>query len=378
MVSYRYLVQDILTGDTLDELPLAGVSYGRGMNDEGQASGAMSLNEERVMSPAPNRHVFMVERTDDRGTDIVWAGPVSTARVDYQRQMAEFNAVSWTTWLGARFFRHDLDISGFDTITAAQTVLAYAQSPSHHGPDANYRIEVDTSQRSGATLDDNWELLAYEGRSIAEVIQAIATQDYDEDGRFLGFEYTIRSTWDQNNRERRKATFGSPRLNNRDPAFEIPLDSALVQNIGLTIDGSESGTYVVVQGSGPGEDALRGEYPKGDGFTPPTFNLGRPLREVYIPRTLIDVQRTLTSMALREGRFRSQPIIEPSLSMAISSIFPIPSIDPGVVLRLELGDYASHWGVPRFGDYRITSWSVQVQGSSEMASLTLADTSLYP
>jgi len=207
MSAYTYLVADLRSGTILDELPLAGVSFDKKLNDTGSLRGQLSVHdpEIRLREPRlltePGRTAIYV----DRDGDLLWGGIVWTSR---------YRAASGTLELGASdllsYFEHRLVLDptdltktvtfiDIDQVDIVRAVIELAQSH----PSGDLGVVFTGAQSSGVRRTVSY--VTGEPKLVADLVRDLANAEngidftfdvrYDESGeteRFLRIGFPLR------------------------------------------------------------------------------------------------------------------------------------------------------------------------------------------
>lgn len=207
MSAYTYLVADLRSGTILDELPLAGVSFDKKLNDTGSLRGQLSvhdpeirLRESRLLTE-PGRTAIYV----DRDGDLLWGGIVWTSR---------YRAASGTLELGASdllsYFEHRLVLDPTDltkTVTFTDTeqveiVRAVVELAQSH-PSGDLGVVFTGAQSSGVRRTVSYA--AGELKPVADLVRDLANAENGVD-----FAFDVR--YDESENPERFLRIGFPRL----------------------------------------------------------------------------------------------------------------------------------------------------------------------
>lgn len=300
--SYTYLIADLRSGTILDELPLAGVSFDKKLNDTGSLRGQLHVDDPqiRVRKPRlltePGRTAIYV----DREGDLLWGGIVWTSR---------YHATSGTLELGASdllsYFEHRLVLDPGDltrTVTFPDTdqvaivrgVIELAQS--HPGGDLGIVFTGAPSSDVRRTVS----FAAGELKSVADLVRDLANAEG-------GFDFTFDVRYDESGVPERFLRIGYPRLGQPGGPHVWEYGANLV-DFGWPSDAANMATRVFGLGSSDvGRPALHDD--------PSAYLGGWPLLEGIASQLDTKDAALLDAHVRGELAARRRPVVLPELTV---------------------------------------------------------------
>lgn len=208
MASYTYLIADLRTGAILDELPLAGVSFGKRLNDTGSFRGQLRVDDPTLREREP-RLLTEPGRTAvyvDRDGQLIWGGIVWTSQYSAANATLEIGASDFLSYLEhRRVLSYPVDGNGVvvytdtDQLQIAAGLVALCQQ--HPGGDLG--IEVRGPAASGVTRTVRYG--AGELKPVADALRDLANADQ-------GFDFAADVEYGSDGRPVRFVRLGFPRL----------------------------------------------------------------------------------------------------------------------------------------------------------------------
>lgn len=173
---WTYLTADLVTGTVIDELPLGGVRFSRGLNTAGILNGsfAYTASTAALLRPAstPARTALYALRDGQ----VMWGGIIWTRRVDHDRRVVSLGCADWWSYYEHRFITDTLDFTDTDQNNIARAVLTAMNA-------AGGSIGISASSGlSGRLLDRTFDWFNYQRAS--EALRQLAEDEGGPDIRF--------------------------------------------------------------------------------------------------------------------------------------------------------------------------------------------------
>jgi hypothetical protein len=251
MATYTYLVADLATGTVLEELPLAGVSFDKRLNDAGSFRGQLPVTDPEIRSRVP-RLFTEPGRTAlyvDRDGELLWGGIVWTSRYVASGGTLELGAADFLSYLEHRRVltypidaANPFDYPDADQLAIAAALLGVAQS--HPGGDLGIELRGDSS--SGVRRGVRYTL--GEQKPVADALRDLANA---EDG----FDFTVDVDYGAGGVPRRYLRLGHPRLGQPGAPHVWEYGANLV-DFSWPADAASMATRVFAQGTGDAEEPL--------------------------------------------------------------------------------------------------------------------------
>jgi hypothetical protein len=204
--TYTYLVADLRTGTIIDELPLAGVSFDKKLNDIGSFRGQLYVTDPAIRDREP-RLLTEPGRTAiyvNRDGELLWGGIIWTTRYVAASGVLEIGAADFLSYFDHRFVLHPdltstISYTDVDQIVIARRILEIAQSHDGGNMDLTF-IGTQSSPVTRTVLYGPSEL-----KPVAEALRDLANA---EDG----FDFTVDVRYDVTGEPERVVRFGHPRI----------------------------------------------------------------------------------------------------------------------------------------------------------------------
>ncbi|WP_441251204.1 hypothetical protein [Kitasatospora sp. McL0602] len=310
---YQLRVCDLRTDQTLDILPVQGVSYDDYIGKTGTFSGTIPVPDRQMArrvrdSVIPGRTMLHLEH----GTQLVWSGalwtrtPTRDAR-GYLTCPIQAGALEGY-YRSHRLLFDTLTAAGVDQLDIARQLIAYAAAQAG----GNLGVEIDYSQASGVLRDRTYS--RYDLPSIGGLLdQLAATQS--------GFEWRIQVYRDSAGARHRALRLGYPTLNvgttdlmlsSPGPvsAYSLPEDATGMANAWQS-RGSSTNQNQAAQ-SVPLMSTLR--------TTPADYATGWPRLDGTSDYPSVDTQTILDQHAAADLTRAVRPTVIPSVSYLTGSI----------------------------------------------------------
>lgn len=355
--TYRYLFVDLLTNQTLAELPITGVAFTQQLNQAGTLQGHILLggiNTEQFNVNAatqPARNAIFV----DRNGEIVWGGIIWGREYDSESQKLSISAREFESYFEQRRISTTTSFTATDQLTIAQNLVALAQS----APYGNIGVIVGV-ETSGILLDRTY--YDYELKTFYNALQDLSRA---EDG----FDFNIQCSYDGSGTPTKTLVLGYPRIgdvysvsNPYAPVFQLP--GNIVQYV-YPEDGSITANKIYALGAGSNEGKL---ISIAEDIT--KFSAGWPLLETQSNYSDVTDQTYLDQLATGQVNAVSEPpaIIKVTVPAYAEPQFGTYQI--GDDARLIIRDIRFPDGLDEV--YRIVGLSVQPgEDGPERVTLTL-------
>jgi hypothetical protein len=253
---YTFITADLASGRIIDEIPLGGVSFTRGLNEAGTLSGsfAYTARSAALLRPAttPARTALYALR-DGRA---VWGGIIWTRRIDHGARIVDIGCADWWSYFDHRFIgltitggvldtTSEPDFTETDVNTVARSLLSTAQG--YTGGNLGVTASVGDS---GVPIDIAYDWFNF--TTVGDALRGLAQQENGPDIRFD----TLGSIADGFTRQ---LAIGKPQLGRSAVESGIVLDYG---GVGANLEGlveSEDGSTVesVHYALGPGSEEGR-------------------------------------------------------------------------------------------------------------------------
>lgn len=339
MAKYTYVVQDLVSGTILDELPLRSVEYGQVLNGPGGFSGSIDRRHPKATRAnlAPSRTALYVLRENV----CVWGGIIWTVRSNYDG--LGIGAEGFWSYFRRRRLRKTFNWTptgdgAADPLYMVRTFINYAQSATE-SPGGNIGVTVG-SELIGSTVERAW--YGYERKRIGDVVEALTDNQ-------LTFDFAIDCSYDAtSNTFTKTLNLDAPRRGTRtNITWEIGRHCELSEYL---LDGTKQENMVHGIGAGEGDSMLLG-------LAADTSQLGAyPLLEgAFIAKDISQAPHMAELCNTRLER-RKYPTALPNIYLYEREGTEIGSFTTGDDIRLTGGD-----GFTTYDRYfRIDSWTCRV------------------
>jgi len=247
--TYRYIFADLLSNNTIAELPLTNVSFTQQLNQAGTFSGSILLtgiDSEKynaINGTIPGRTTLFV----DRDGTIIWGGIIWGRSYNSNEQTLSFNAREFESYFERRRITTTTSFTNQDQLAIARNLITQAQSAAY----GDIGILVGT-ETSGINLSRTY--YGYEHKQTYQAIQDIARQ---EDG----FDFLIECAYDGGGTIIKTLKLGYPRIGTAYtsssitvPVFELPASNIVFYD--FSEDASNMANTVYALGAGSNEGKL--------------------------------------------------------------------------------------------------------------------------
>jgi hypothetical protein len=180
---YTYYLFDLVSGAQLGTLPLKQVTFASRLNQIGDFSAVLELADPAVQAAAPidltnlGRTAIYV----DRDGALVWGGILWTRNYRSLDRTLSIAGQDFTSYFFRRVLYAARSYVAVDPLTAAQDLIAYAQSAQ-----GNIGVAVSAPASSGAVVTQAWN--PWDLKEIASAIQDLSASA-------TGFDYGVDVTW---------------------------------------------------------------------------------------------------------------------------------------------------------------------------------------
>lgn len=372
MVSYRYLLTDLLTNKVIGELPLTGVTYTQALNDGGDFNGSLQLSDPRIselLGTVSIAEVTTPAKTGiwvERNGIIEWGGIIWSRQYDSQSQTMSLAGREFESYLT---HRHIMNTFVFDQGTDQFTVVKTLVDDANSAPYGNIGIDTSSIGTCGQGIADVYAIMGYEARELSSTIVELSKQ-----GPPYGFDYHIEVGYDSSYNLYKRMVLFYPRkgvtysTNLFAPMLEFP---GSLLNYSYPEDGGSVVNSLTAFGPGSNDSQYVVNVTSGTSFA-----RGYPLLEDTASYSQIPDPRVVDNLAKADVEARSQPVVVMEASW-VSAYDPLTDISLGPsVDEFNLGDqFRIRITDDRFPDtldtvLRLSRYSVAVgdNGEPEMVS----------
>lgn len=323
---FAYPAFDLLSGELLDTIPYAGVTFGRMQNQPGSWAGQLPLADPRVgafswqRASQPSRTALFVELAGR----LVWGGIVWTRTYDSTSpgKVLSVGAMEFGSYFQSRLQAADYSTTwaaGADPMTIAQTVLADAQA--HGTVMGGITVKLNPVGGEGGPQITP----SYPGTSLQSIDSIVST--LSQQGYTLGFDYSFDAAYVRPGVPGITLNLWYPRQGRQYGASQLVVLAKDVIGFTYPEDGTQQAGSVGETGSGTG------------GIQPATASVSLPdypLLEKSIARTMVNDQATLSNIALGDLGLYCYPVVTPSLILPVPLPGPDGSVSP---TGLRLGEF---------------------------------------
>jgi len=252
--TYRYLFTDVVTGATIGELNMTGVTFDQKLNTPGTLNAHILLDGINTAalnvnaSTIPMRCAIHV----DRNGTIIWGGVIWARSYDSKTQILTITAREWLSYFERRKITNTIAFTAIDQMAVAQQLVQNAQSVPNGNVKCLYNVDPLSTTTSGTTITQTY--YSYELKTVFTEIQALSQQaggfDYAIDCYYEGGGNIAKSF---NTYYPRRGIAYSSTLASV-PVFELPSGNVISYN--FPEDGSLAANTVYIQGAGSNEGKL--------------------------------------------------------------------------------------------------------------------------
>lgn len=354
-VTYRYLFADLLTNQINLELPLFGVTYGRAMNDAGNATLSFSLdstgfnNQDVIDGTIPGRTAFYI----DRNGQLIWGGVLWSRTYQAQAKVFSWTAQSFESFFNKQIIEEDLFYDEVDQREILGDLINHMQNKTA----ADLGVQVLPVSSVQEPILRTVEFKAFNAWTYGKAIDYMI--EFDE-----GFDWTIDVVYGDLNEPTKILTTDNNIGSSQDATQLVFQYPGNIRNYYFPENASRAA--VTTLGIGAGNEQLR--------LTSKVLGIdqihnGWPnLMNIY-QNDNVTVQETLDSQTALDNRIKRVPISVPTFQLG----------DPGEteVGSWAMGDYAKFFlQDPRFPDgvlinARIIGWDVTPSGTGGIEDVSL-------
>lgn len=176
---WTYLAADLSTGALIEEIPLGGVRYSRGLNGAGTLSGAFAYTAKTAALLRPATTPARTALYALRDGQVMWGGIIWTRRIDHDTRVVSLGCADWWSYYEHRLIGTTLDFTETDQNDIARAILAAMDATAPGG--GNIGI-VTSAGDSGKTLDRTFDWFNY--TRAADALQQLAEDEGGPDLRF--------------------------------------------------------------------------------------------------------------------------------------------------------------------------------------------------
>jgi hypothetical protein len=373
---YTYLTQDLLSGVTLNELPLHGVTFDRQLNKAGNMGASSSLdnarldNDDLLAATTPGKTALYIYRENK----IVWGGIIWSRWYQSQGKALQFSAQTFESYAARRIFRGDGRTKV--TINKAQCQIIQDCWTDLQWSDPRANIQVLGATKFPANdVVRTYVLDPYAFATYSTTIEDI-TDNYDNSA-----EYYIDVNEDGNGNITKQLVFGYPRVGNIVSQTNLIIDYPgnilnyyYTENVSDATNrafatGDADGTITIqpVPGPTPGDDSTAVIW--GVAEDPLSFASGYPLLDSTKSYSGVIDQNTINAHARSDVASKPTP--------TITHTFEIDPVQDPVFGTYGIGDDA-HVQIrdSRFPDgldtvVRVVGWSVTPGESDGVEQVSL-------
>lgn len=174
---WTYLTADLRTGVLLEELPLGGVRYSRGLNGPGTLTGAFAYTARSAALLRPATTPARTALYALRDGQVMWGGILWTRRVDHDRRVVSLGCADWWSYFEHRLIASTLDFTAADQNDVVRAILTATAT----GTGADIGIVASTGT-SGRALDRTFDWFNY--TRAADALGQLAEDEGGPDLRF--------------------------------------------------------------------------------------------------------------------------------------------------------------------------------------------------
>lgn len=320
MAAYRYLLADLLGGQTLAEVPFTSASFEHVLNAPGNFEGTLALKQppalHLVLAPLFPHLLGRLALYVERDGVIVWGGIPWTSDPDLDAGTMTIRGEGWLSYLRRRVLRATKVYTQVDQTTEIAKnlidwALAYGPSPP---------IDTTAVGATGVPRDRTWQ--AYERPWIGRLIEDLAAVEN-------GFDFRFDSAWSAGAIVTRFLTSYPNTGRSTNLVFEI---GTQVTSAALGCDGTALATHVDAVGAGEGDLGLLASV-----ANPGMLAAGWPVLDDVISAGDVSVFATLDAKARHRLARGSAPITLPRLSVAPEAEPTFGSYSVGDVVTIRGG-----------------------------------------
>lgn len=331
MSAYTYLACDLRTDQVLDELPLTGVTFGRGLGaDVRQLRAKVPLGDRKWpasrlwAATQPARTMVWVARDDQLvGGYILWTRNRRTGEVSGSEVLSYFTR---------RHVRTTMVAAGVDQLSIARNLLAAAQT-TEAGAVGDLGVQLGPASTSGVLRDRTYD--AADRKSYADALTELANVQG-------GFELRIDAVGSIDNRAK-MLVLGYPRLGRAGASsglqFELPGN---LSDYDWPEDGTELSTLADALGAGD-----EGRQLVGTATQAALEAAGYPRLERTGSYSDVTDQATLDGHAAADLAASAGLVIYPKLVVRAGAAPQLGTYDPGDDARVRITD--TSWPRPAAG-----------------------------
>lgn len=176
---WTYLAADLVTGALIEEIPLGGVRYSRGLNAAGTLTGSFAYTPKTAALLRPATTPARTALYALRDGQVMWGGIIWTRRVDHDSKVVDLGCADWWSYYDHRLITTTLDFTDTDQNDIVRAILTAMNTAAPVGADLGITASAGLS---GRTLDRTFDWFSY--TRVADVLRQTAEDEGGPDIRF--------------------------------------------------------------------------------------------------------------------------------------------------------------------------------------------------
>ncbi len=321
MAAYRYFTADLLTGNTLADLPLNKVRFDSVLNGAGAFTGDLPLTDDKVkaISPIaatePTRTALYV----DRDGVLLWGGIIWDRDYDSETGALVLSAEEFWSYFGRRRISASAVFTAVDQLAIVQSLLNTAQAATS----GNIGITIGT-ETSGVTVNRTYD--AWSMKTVRAAVEELASAD-------AGFDFAVDVAYAAGV-PTKTFRLGYPRRG------AVAASSGWLWELGgnmLSYTWAEKGSQQAIRswatGGGTGAGSLIASA-----TTTSQLDAGYPLVEDVTSYVDIADITALTTHAVADGKALAAPVVVPVIRVAPTQDPYLGSYSTGDEARIRITD----------------------------------------